>query len=194
MNISNACLTLIKHFEGCRLTSYLDASGIWTIGWGHTGHDVHKGMTINQARADELLRQDVTAFAIGVSDCVKVPVNQNQFDALVSFAYNVGLGALRTSTLLKRLNNKDYTGAANELDLWVHSRGKVLPGLVTRRNAEQALFLKSAPYEHKYYIVKPGDNLTHIARRFGTTVTKLVQLNGIKNPNLIKVGQKLMIR
>jgi lysozyme len=193
MDISASGIALIKQFEGCRLSAYRDVSGVLTVGWGHTGKDVTKGLTITQARADTLLRQDLNEFVIGVNQCVKVPINQNQFDALVSFAYNVGLGALRTSTLLEKLNEKDYMGAANELDKWVHSGGKVIQGLVTRRNAEQALFLKSAPYEHKYYIVQRGDNLTYIAREYGTTVGALVNLNGIKNPNLIKVGQKLLL-
>jgi lysozyme len=193
MDISASGIALIKQFEGCKLTSYRDSSGVWTVGWGHTGKDVTAGLTITQARADTLLRQDLNEFVIGVGNCVKVPINQNQFDALVSFAYNVGLGALRTSTLLQKLNNKDYMGAANEFDLWVHSRGKVLPGLVTRRNAEQALFLQSAPYEHKYYVVQRGDTLTGIAAHYGTTIKAICQLNGIQNPNFIKVGQKLQL-
>ena len=99
MKVSDNGLALIKKFEGCRLTAYADVGGVWTIGWGQTGPDVVEGLTITQAQADARLRAEVDRFAEGVLSGLKVPVNQNQFDALVSFAYNVGLGAFRSSTL-----------------------------------------------------------------------------------------------
>ena len=131
---------LIKSFEGLELESYLCPAGIWTIGYGHTGN-VRKGQKITKKEADELLDVDLSVFRKGVRNLVKVPLNQNQFGALVSFAYNVGLGNLKTSTLLRLLNEGNYTGAADQLLRWNKSKGKVLTGLVRRREAERAVFL-----------------------------------------------------
>jgi lysozyme len=157
MNISQTGIKLIKRFEGCRLTAYKDAVGVLTIGYGHTG-DVRSGETITQAQADKLLAADVAKFAKGVATLIKVPINQNKFDALVSFAYNCGLGALKTSTLLSLVNKKDFKGAANEFEKWTHAGGKVLKGLVSRRKAEKALFLKAVPVSHPYpgHLIKKG--------------------------------------
>lgn len=140
MKISDAGLDLIKRFEGLRLTAYQDSADVWTIGWGHT-KTAHKGMQITEAQAKQLLREDLAWAEKAVTDAVTVPLNQNQFDALVSFTFNVGAGALKKSTLLKLLNNRDYAGAANQLSLWVNAGWKPLAGLKTRRAAEQALFL-----------------------------------------------------
>lgn len=140
MKISGAGLDLIKRFEGLRLTAYPDSAGVWTIGWGHT-KGVHKGQQITEVGAVKLLRDDLAWAEEAVTDAVKVPLNQNQFDALVSFTFNVGEGALKKSTLLKLLNSGNYTAAANQLDLWINAGGKPLAGLKTRRDAEQALFL-----------------------------------------------------
>jgi lysozyme len=139
MKISQVGINLIKSFEGCILHEYKDAVGVPTIGYGHTG-GVRPNQTITQQQAEELLKQDLEKFEKGVTDLVKVPLNQYQFDALVSFSFNVGLGALQTSTLLKKLNAKDYSGASKEFDKWVHAGGDVLRGLVSRRDAEQSLF------------------------------------------------------
>jgi len=198
MRISQNGIVLIKKFEGCVLTAYKDIAGVLTIGYGHTGSDVTQGLHISQTRANELLRQDLTNFETGVNDCVKVPLNQNQFDALVSFSFNVGMSALRKSTLLKKLNGKDYTGAANEFDRWVHAGGKVVRGLQNRRDAEQLLFLTpvkqpTTPQGTFYYTVLKGDNLTKIAKRYNTTVNNLVKLNNIPDPNRIFEGQRLRI-
>lgn len=140
MTVSDEGLDLIKSFEGCRLTAYRDAAGVWTIGYGHTGPDVVPGGTITQQEADALLQADVNRFASGVEALVEVPMTQEQFDALVSFAYNIGLSAFGQSTLLRLLNAEDYDGAANQFQRWVHGGGKVLPGLVRRREAEAELF------------------------------------------------------
>lgn len=113
----------------------------WTIGYGQTGDDVYPGLVITPDDAVSLLSDDLTAFEIGVSRIVKVDLTENQFSALVVFAYNVGVGALESSTLLKLLNKYDYAGAANQLIRWNKSGGKVLPGLTKRRNAERMLFL-----------------------------------------------------
>lgn len=133
---------LVKEFEGCRLTAYQDSVGVWTIGYGHTGSDVHRGLTITQARAEELLANDLQKFVNCVTSYVKVPLNPNQNGALVSFSYNVGCGNLQSSTLLRRLNAHENpnTVASQELPKWVFAGGKKLPGLVRRRDAEVAFF------------------------------------------------------
>lgn len=141
MNISEAGINLIKKFEGCRLTAYKCPAGIWTIGYGHTGSDVYAGKTITQAEADKLLKTDLMIHCNNVSKLVKVPLNQNQFDALVSFEYNIGYGAFKDSTLLKLLNQKKYTEASLQFERWVYAGKTRLQGLVNRRNAEKSLFI-----------------------------------------------------
>ena len=138
--INAAGLELIKSFEGLRLNSYLDAVGVWTIGYGHT-RTAGPSQSISYAQATELLRSDVATFEKAVAESVRVPITANQFAALVSFAYNVGSGALRSSTLLRRLNAGDTYGAANEFLRWNRAGGQVLYGLTRRREAERALFL-----------------------------------------------------
>ena len=145
MQISNNGINLIKQFEGCKLTAYQDSVGVWTIGYGWTqpveGKPVAKGMTITQQKANDLLTDGVAQYEKGVTNLVTVPVNQNQFDALVDFAYNLGVNALKGSTLLKKLNAGDYAGAANEFPKWNKAGGKELAGLTRRREAERSLFL-----------------------------------------------------
>jgi lysozyme len=140
MKLSKVGADLIKKYEGCRLTAYLCPANVWTIGWGHTGN-VKKGQKISQAEADALFDKDIKRYVDGVNEIVKVEVNQNQFDALVSFAYNCGVDALKKSTLAKFVNAKQFSKAAAEFDRWNKGNGKVLPGLVRRRDEEQALFL-----------------------------------------------------
>lgn len=132
----------IKKAEGLRLTAYLDTGGVWTIGYGHTGADVREGLTIPLSEAERLLTRDLKVAEGHVNDAVKVKLTQNQFDALVSFVYNVGGGAFRSSTLLKLLNAGDYEGAANQLPRWNKDNGKVIPGLTNRRHEERDLFLR----------------------------------------------------
>ena len=141
MQISQKGIDLIKKSEGLRLKTYQDAVNVWTIGYGHTDKSIHEGMTITSEEVEKILAQDLKTFETGVTNFVKVPITQNQFDALVSFAFNLGLGALGESTLLRKLNSKDYQGAAAEFGKWVHAGKKVLPGLVTRRQSEENLFL-----------------------------------------------------
>ena len=138
--INSIGLRLIKSFEGLRLKAYQDAVRVWTIGYGTT-RGVKPGMVITEAQAEQLLREDVRNFEQAVNSAVKAPINDNQFSALVSFSYNVGAGALRSSTLLKLLNQGDYLGAANQFPRWNKAGGRVLAGLTRRRNAERALFL-----------------------------------------------------
>ncbi|ESA32909.1 lysozyme [Leptolyngbya sp. Heron Island J] len=131
---------LIKTFEGLRLKAYQDAVGVWTIGYGTT-RGVKPGQAISEAQAEALLKADLNRFEKAVNQTVRVSINDNQFAALVSFAYNVGSGALRSSTLIKKLNRRDIYGAANEFPRWNRAGGRVLAGLTRRRNAERALFL-----------------------------------------------------
>jgi lysozyme len=145
MKISTTGVNLIKSFEGLKLQAYIDAVGILTIGYGHTGPDVHKGMTITEAQATDLLHKDLTSFEAAVTKLITVPLNQNQFDALVSFTYNVGVGSLESSTLRRRLNAHEdpNTVAKQELIKWVKgNNNQTLPGLLTRRQEEIALFCK----------------------------------------------------
>lgn len=144
MTPSDACLNLIKRFEGCRLAAYPDpgtGGEPWTVGFGHTGPEVHKGLQITQEQAEAYLRKDVSRFAEGVDRLVgDTPVTQAQFDAMCSLAYNIGLGNFGKSTVLRKLKEGDAIGAASGFMLWTRAGGKELPGLVTRRAAEQALF------------------------------------------------------
>lgn len=141
--ISPEGVEMVKFFEGFRANAYIDAVGVPTIGYGTTqieGKPVQMGTSISQEEATKLMAQDLGQFENTVNKAVKVSVNNNQFSAMVSFTYNVGSGAFTDSTLLKKLNQGDYSGAANEFGRWVHGDGKVLPGLVTRRAAEKAMF------------------------------------------------------
>lgn len=140
--ITKEAVDLIKVFESCVLHAYLCPAGVWTIGYGHTGPDVKKGMIITQADAERILDSDLKIFSSMVTPIIKVPINENQFSALVSFAFNAGVYALEKSTLLRMLNKGDISGAAAQFERWVYADGKVLPGLVRRRKAERALFEK----------------------------------------------------
>lgn len=134
-------LDLIKHFEGCKLTTYRDVAGIPTIGWGHTGPDVKMGQAITQAQADALLDKDLDRFEANVAKLAKV-ATPDQYDAMVSFDYNTG--SLNTSTLLSKHNKGDYEGAAREFRRWnkatVKGRKVVVNGLTRRRAAEEKLY------------------------------------------------------
>jgi len=133
-------LRLLKAFEGLRLRAYQDSVGVWTIGYGTTS-GVRPGMVITEAQAEDLLKRDLNRFERAVNDLVTVPLTDDQFSALVTFAYNVGEGALADSTLLRLLNQGDYRGAADQLLRWDKAGGQALAGLTRRRRAERALFL-----------------------------------------------------
>ncbi|CAM8556988.1 lysozyme [Enterobacter hormaechei subsp. xiangfangensis] len=145
MQTSDKGVALIKQFEGCKLTAYQDSVGVWTIGYGWTqpvdGKPIRAGMTIKQETAERLLKTGLVSYESDVSRLVKVGLTQGQFDALVSFTYNLGARSLSTSTLLRKLNIGDYAGAADEFLRWNKAGGKVLNGLTRRREAERALFL-----------------------------------------------------
>jgi lysozyme len=138
--INAAGLALVKKFEGCRLETYRCSAGKCTIGYGHTGDDVRMGMTISQARADELLQQDLAAAEETVSDLVKVRLSGNQHAALVSLVFNIGAGNFKSSTLLKMLNGMAYADAGDQFTRWVHAGGAIIAGLQRRRTAERELW------------------------------------------------------
>ncbi len=153
MNLSDKGRAFIQSFESCRLTAYRDGGGVWTVGWGHTGPEVRPGFTLTQDQADAIFDDDIARFEAGVNELVTVPLTQGQFDALVSFAFNVGLDidedtkaeGLGDSTLLRLLNQGDYTGAMNEFQKWDHDNGKKVAGLTMRRKAEHDLFMGDLP-------------------------------------------------
>lgn len=138
--VSSLAISSIAFFEGFRGTAYRDVTGIPTIGFGET-KGVKMGDTISERKALELLRTSAEEHAKGMAACIKVPVSQNEYDAYVSFTYNVGVGAFCRSTLNKKLNAMDYTGACNELLKWNKAGGRVYNGLTKRRLEEHKLCL-----------------------------------------------------
>ena len=139
MKTSQNGVNFIKRHEGLRLKAYQDVAGVWTIGYGSTG-GVREGDTINEAQAKTLLSEDLQTAEREVNRH-KLNINQNQFDALVSFTFNIGTGAFRRSTLLKRVKaNPNDPDIANQFKRWVYGGGKVIPGLVRRRNEEAKLY------------------------------------------------------
>lgn len=141
MDIGQKGLELIKSFESCRLKAYRDIVGVLTIGYGHTGEDVSPDLVITQDEANELLRSDLQRFCDGINDLLEVDVSQNQFDAMVSLAFNIGLGNFGKSLLIRCVNKNNMLDAGSQFARWDHAGGKTVPGLVRRRAAERALFL-----------------------------------------------------
>jgi lysozyme len=139
-----AGLALTESEEGLRLTAYQDVRGVWTVGWGHTGPDVHEGLTITQGQAEALLRADIAHAVATVNRFVKVPLTQTEFDALVDFTYNAGCGAFEGSTMLKDLNAGDYAAAADQFEVWDKAGGETVADLLRRREAEERLFANGA--------------------------------------------------
>lgn len=144
MKTSQAGIDLIHSFESLRLKAYPDPGSKdgkpVTIGWGSTGPDIKLGMTWTKEQADARFAKDLARFEIGVSKAVSVDLEQHQFDALVSFAYNVGLGNFLSSTLLKMLNEGYYSNASLQFGKWIFNDGKVMNGLIRRREAERKMF------------------------------------------------------
>ena len=145
-NLSDNGMKLLEQFEGLRLEAYLDSAGIYTIGFGTikypNGNKVKLGDKITKTQAKEYKLYDLKEFESTVNTSVKVPLTQNQYDALVSLSYNIGSGAFKNSTLLKKLNASDYKGAAEQFLAWNKVNSKRVQGLVNRREAERNLFLK----------------------------------------------------
>ena len=146
MNISNEGISLIKKFEGCELEAYQDAVGVWTIGYGHT-KNVKEGMTVSKEQADNMLLNELDEYCEHVEKAVTVDLKQCEFDALVSWTYNLGPTNLNNSTMLKVLNNKEYDDVPAQIKRWNKAGGKVLQGLIRRREAEALLFEGKEWYE-----------------------------------------------
>jgi len=140
MKTGSKGIELIKHFEGCELEAYKCPAGVWTIGYGHI-KGVKEGMTITELQAEEMLKSELNEYEGYINNLVTVELNQNQFDAMVSWVYNLGGGNLKASTLLKVLNAGDYDGVPAQMLRWNKAGGKVLEGLTRRRQAEADLFV-----------------------------------------------------
>ena len=139
-------LALIKKFEGCELKAYLCSAGVWTIGYGHT-KDVVEGMEITQEQAEQMLVDELHEYESYINKYVTVALSQNQFDALVSWVYNLGPANLSASTMLKVLNSGEYEDVPAQMKRWNKAGGKVLEGLIRRREAEACLFVGKEWFE-----------------------------------------------
>ena len=148
MQVSENCLKIIKEFEGFSHKSYYATDhekkmGICTIGYGTTVLEnkvIPIGKKITEKEAENYLKKDVDDIYLKLHSYIKVDINQNQLDAIVSLVYNIGINAFKKSTLLKKLNNKDFEGAAEQFERWVYQDGKILKGLVERRKKEKEIF------------------------------------------------------
>lgn len=162
MKTSAAGRAAITRREGNELKAYQDSVNVWTIGVGHTSMagppKVTAGLKITAAESDEILSRDLAKFEAAVDKAVKVPVTQNEFDALVSLAFNIGGGAFAKSTLVRKLNAGDRKGAADAFLSWNKAGGKTLKGLTTRRQDERSQFLKNAPVAKPAPPPKPKDD------------------------------------
>jgi len=141
MKVSQECVDMIKFFEGFESKAYLCPANVWTIGYGRT-KNVKEGDTITEMQADRDLLEELEVFGNQVLNTVKVPLKQNELDALTSWTYNLGVGNLQSSTLLKELNSKNYNAAGQEMLRWNKAGGKVLAGLTRRRESEAKLWAR----------------------------------------------------
>lgn len=173
--INDEGLAVLKRFEGKRLTAYRDPVGIWTIGYGHTdaagAPKVTAGQTITEGQAEAILKADLGQYENAVQNAVKVLLTDNQFSALVSFTFNVGVGAFRKSTLLKKLNAGNYDAVPGELMKWNKAGGKALPGLTNRRAAEGGLWAKGAHVASQYIEPEPKPSMTKSTTGKGAVTT-----------------------
>ena len=144
MNPSEQCFDIIKEFEALELEAYLDGGGVPTIGWGHTSdwkRKVKLGDKITKEEAEDLIKTDVYEASNAINDYVEIELTQNQYDALCSFVFNIGIDAFRSSTLLRMINQeRSIKDCAPQFNRWVHDNGKVVAGLVRRRKLERKLF------------------------------------------------------
>ncbi len=202
LSLSDSGVELIAGFEGFSGTLYDDPAGHCTIGFGHLVHlgpcdgraseaPYENGITRSEASA--LPREDASVAEDAVRRLIEVPLNQNQFDALVSFTFNLGGGALEGSTLRARLNRGEYDAVPLELDKWVKAGGAVLPGLVRRRAREGEVWSHGYQTPERLHRIEPGETLGGIARLYGVTVEALVVANDIADPNRIRAGRELII-
>lgn len=159
---SSTGLALTRAFEGLRLEAYQDSAGRWTIGYGHTGPEVHEGLRISEFEAEALLRADLAAAVACVRRAVRVEITQSQFDALVDFCFNAGRGSFLNSSLLRYLNAGRFESVVVQFGLWAHADGEVVPGLVRRRAAEAALFAGRG-YPASSPTAEPGSPLPRTA-------------------------------
>lgn len=167
MKVNNDALNLIKEFEGLRLEAYKCSAGVWTIGYGTTaaagvGVDPKAGMTITEAEADWYLEKAIEKFASKIEGYITAPINENQFGAFVSLAYNIGPTAFKKSSALRHFNNGDLDKAASSILLWNKAGGKVLKGLVRRREAERSLFLRPVQLIHEKPEEQPQQSILSI--------------------------------
>lgn len=152
MRLSPDGAAFIKGYESCRLKAYKDQAGIWTIGWGHTGYDVYEGVRWTQMQADKQFRVDVMSATLPINNNLRVPISQQQFDALVSLAYNIGISNFLQSTLFRVLNEGNYAEAGKQFLRWNKSRNpitgelEISNGLTNRRTKESEIFLIAMPY------------------------------------------------
>lgn len=146
MKISQEGISLIKKFEGCELTAYQCSAGVWTIGYGHT-KGIEEGMEITQQEAEDMLVEELHEYENYINDNVTAPLSQNQFDAMVSWVYNLGPANLKSSTLLKVLNAGKYDEVPFQMKRWNKAGGVTLEGLIRRREAESLLFQNKEWYE-----------------------------------------------
>jgi len=185
-NVNAEGLKIIKQWEGLKLTAYKDGGGVWTIGYGHTSAAgapiVKQGMKITNEEAERILRNDLDKFEADVVRLVKVPLNDNQFAALVSFHFNTG--ALGKSTLLKKLNKGDYKSVPSELMKWVNDNGKRVQGLVNRRSAEVGLWAKGSFVSSNTQNATPAKKevLTKENITWGTTLISALGLSQVSGP------------
>lgn len=135
-----SAVDLVKSFEGCKLVAYQDIAGIWTIGWGHTGKDVHQGLVWSQEQADEALEHDLLA-ADALLELYSPDLADGALEAITDFVFNIGIGHYRASTLCQLVNERNWPAVKTELTKWDHSNGVVVPGLLRRREAEAALIV-----------------------------------------------------
>lgn len=197
MNISQEGIAAIYRRE-CKppafepeLTAYDDGSGNPTIGCGHSGPDVTMGMTINREYADALFKRDISPCEVAVTDGVKVPLTQNQFDALCSFAFNVGIGAFQSSTLLKVLNAGKYELVPDELRKWTKSGGKTNPGLINRRNSEIGQWTRGAFVSSATVPVDPPPGLFSKVEHWLKGLGALSVLGNVSGDQLKSAGNDL---
>lgn len=173
------------------LTSYQDGSGVWTIGCGHTGPDVAPGQVITKQQALDLLAKDLESVEYCVNENVHVPLSQDQYDALVSFTFNVGTGAFARSTLLKRLNAGDYEGVPQELVRWEYARGKQSAGLVNRRASEIGQWAKGSHVASASVSVSPPPSWGQTMHGRLKAIGAAVAASGVTGEQLQGAGQQL---